>query len=54
MTIYWNETGPLLRYGDEHLRIEDLNPQISVRWRLSRLERLAIAWGFFKAAVFWR
>lgn len=36
MTIFWNGTGPLLRYEQGTLYIEDLNPQLKTRWRMSR------------------
>ena len=41
-TIYFHNTGPLIRYDAETLHIEDLNPQQSMRWRMSRWEMFKI------------
>jgi hypothetical protein len=38
MTLFWHKTGPLLKYEGGSLHVEDLNPQIKTRWRMSRLE----------------
>ncbi len=42
MTIFWHWTGPLLRYESGVLTIEDLNPEIKTRWRLTRWELIKI------------
>ena len=41
-TLFWHPAGPLVKYGDGLLYIEDLNPQIETRWRMSRLEMLRL------------
>ena len=51
-TIFWHSTGPLLRYGDGTLYIEDLNPQITTQWKLGRWRAIVIAFRLIKAATF--
>ncbi len=51
MTIFWCSTGPLLRYENGALTIEDLNPSLKTTWVLSRKEMLRIGWRFIMAAV---
>lgn len=50
MTIFWANWGPLLRFENGALRIEDLNPEIKTKWRLTRLERLRIGVRFILSA----
>ncbi len=42
MTLFWDPTGPLLKYDGDILLIEDLNPQLSTQWRMSRKEILRL------------
>lgn len=42
MTLFWDPTGPLMRYAKGVLRIEDLNPELSTNWRMSRLEMFTL------------
>lgn len=51
MTIFWREWGPLVRYDEGFLRIEDLNPEVSTRWRLSRWELFCFALSMMRAAI---
>lgn len=51
MTLYWHSTGPLVQYADGYLRVEDLNPELKTRWRMSRLEMLALGWRCILAAL---
>lgn len=44
MTLYFDDTGPLLQYEDGALIIQDLNPEIKTTWRLSR-------WQMFKLGM---
>lgn len=37
-TIYWHETGPLVRYMGGFLLIHTLNPEMKTKWRMSRWE----------------
>ena len=48
--IYIHETGPLVRFDGECLHIEDLNPQIKTKWRMSRKQMLGMAWRTFLTA----
>jgi hypothetical protein len=51
MTLFWHSTGPLLRYANGLLTIEDLNPEIKTTWRMSRTEMLKTALRFLIAAA---
>lgn len=48
MTIFWAPEGPLLKFEDGVLKIEDLNPEIKTKWRLTRIERFRIGLGFIR------
>jgi hypothetical protein len=50
-TIYMDQTGPLVRYGDGLLLIEDLNPEVKTQWRMSRADMLRFAWRCVRAAL---
>lgn len=52
MTIFWHPTGPSMRYESEMLRVEDLNPEIKIRWRMTRRERLMAGLRFLASALF--
>jgi hypothetical protein len=52
MTIFLDHCGPLLRYENGVLRVEDLNPEIKTRWRLSRAERVMIGLRFIVSAIY--
>lgn len=54
MNIFTDETGPLVQYDGEFLNIEDLNPQIETRWRMSRWEMTRFAFKALVAAIFAR
>jgi hypothetical protein len=54
MTIFSDHAGPLLQFEHGVLLIEDLNPQMKTRWRMSRLERLAVGLRFIASALFQR
>jgi hypothetical protein len=51
MTIYSDPTGPLLEYKEGFLKIEDLNPELKTRWRLSRFEMFKIGFRFIRGAM---
>jgi hypothetical protein len=51
MTLFWHQTGPLLKYVEGTLFIEDLNPEIKTRWRMSRIEMLRLGWRCIYAAL---
>jgi hypothetical protein len=51
-TLYFDRTGPLLQYSsDGLLHIEDLNPSIGARWRLSRKELFCLGWRCIVTAI---
>lgn len=52
MTLFWHQTGPLLKYADGTLHIEDLNPEFRTQWRMSRMEMFHLGWCCFRAALF--
>lgn len=51
MTLFWHPTGPLLRYADGMLEIEDLNPHMQTQWRMSRVEMVRLGWRCIVAAM---
>lgn len=51
MTIFWDETGPVVVYRAGVLRIEDLNPEAKISWRMSRFEMFTLAWRCLLAAL---
>lgn len=51
MTIFWHPTGPLVKYADGLLHIEDLNPEVKTKWCMSRMEMLRFGWRCIRAAV---
>lgn len=51
MTLFWHQTGPLLRYRNGTLEVEDLNPEVKTRWRMGRLEMLRLGWRCIVAAA---
>ncbi len=44
MTLFWDKTGPALRYvgQDRTLYVSDLNPQIETQWGMSRKEMVLL------------
>ena len=44
MTLFWANWGPLMKYRNGFLDIEDLNPEMKTRWRMSRIEMLKLGW----------
>lgn len=36
--LYFHETGPLVEFDGQVLWIEDLNPHITTKWRMTRFE----------------
>jgi hypothetical protein len=51
MTLFWHQTGPLLKYADGMLYFEDLNPEVKTRLRMSRKEMLKLGWHCIVAAL---
>jgi len=50
VTLFWRPCGPLLRYKAGVLHIEDLNPQVSTKWRMSRWEMFRLSMRCLRAA----
>jgi len=50
-TIFFDQTGPLIRYdvGSETLHIDDLNPSLTTRWKMTRWEMIRTGWRFIAA-----
>lgn len=44
MTLFFHPAGPLVSYDDGMIVVENLNPEVSTRWRMSRAEMLRFAW----------
>lgn len=51
-TLFVHQTGPLVQFDGNFLCIEDLNPQVKTRWRMSRREMLAFGFKSIWAALF--
>lgn len=51
VTIFLSRTGPLLRYRDGTLDIEDLNPEMKRQWRMSRWEMMVVGLRCLWAAI---
>lgn len=51
MTLFWDGAGPLLKYTNGVLHIEDLNPEAKLRWRMSRLEMFRLGWHCITASL---
>lgn len=52
-TLYWDETGPLMKYHYGVLYIDDLNPQVAIKWRMSRWEMVVFGLKCIWAAALW-
>jgi hypothetical protein len=52
MTLFWHQTGPLMRYADKTLEISDLNPELHTKWRMTRTEMLGLGFRCIIAAIF--
>ena len=51
MTLFWHPGGPLMRYEHGVLIVEDLNPEIKTRWRMTRIERLRAGFWMMLSAL---
>ena len=50
-TLFFSRTGALFTYGNGELRIADLNPEVELRWGMSRWEMFKIGCRCILAAV---
>jgi len=51
MTLYFSHAGPLMKYKDGMLIVEDLNPESKTRWTMRRSEMLRLGWRCIYAAI---
>lgn len=51
MILYLHHTGPFVHYVDGMLYVEDLNPEVKTKWRMSRKELLLLGWRCIVAAI---
>jgi hypothetical protein len=51
MKLFFDPTGPLLRYKHGTLYIDDLNPEITIQWRMSRFEMFKVGLRCMVAAL---
>lgn len=51
MTLFYNPAGPLVTYDAGLLIIENLNPEVSTHWRMSRSEMWKFGWHCIRAAL---
>jgi hypothetical protein len=40
MTLFYDQTGPLVTYQNGVLYVSDFNPQLDTKWKMSRWELL--------------
>jgi len=40
-----------MRYASGFLHVEDLNPEVMTKWRMSRKEMLLLGWNCIRAAL---
>lgn len=50
-TIFFDQAGPFVQYVGGMLVVEDLNPQVMTKWRMSRWEMARMGWRCLVAAV---
>ncbi len=50
--LLWMQEGPYLRFDGDTFYIDDLNPEVSIRWKLSRWEVLRLGCRCMLAAAF--
>jgi hypothetical protein len=51
MTLFFHNSGPMLRYEQSMLKIHDLNPEINTQWRMSRWEMIKLGFRFLIAGA---
>lgn len=49
--LFFDPTGPVMRYADGALHIADLNPEVRMLWRVSRTQMLRLGWRCMLAAL---
>ena len=51
MTLFLHNAGPMLRYDNGMLEVEDLNPHVQTRWTMTRMEMLRLGLRCILAAI---
>lgn len=51
MILFWHKTGPRLSWERECFKIDDLNPEAHIEWRMSRSELFKLGWQCMLAAM---
>lgn len=51
ITLFWDETGPLVHYVSGMLHVEDGNPHRTIRWRMTRWKMLRLGCNCIIAAL---
>lgn len=51
MTLFWHQSGPLLRYRNGMLEVEDLNPEIKTKWTMSRWEMILLGLRCIRSSI---
>lgn len=50
-TLYWHPAGLMILYLDGYIHIEDLNPEITTKFMMSRKELFWLGWRCIKVAL---
>ncbi len=48
--LYWNECGPWVAY-DGMLHVQDLNPEVKTKWKMSRWDMIKLGFKCIRAAI---
>lgn len=51
MTLFFCNSGPLIKYNSDCLYIEDLNPEQKMRWRVTKWELIVMGFKFIIAGI---
>lgn len=51
MTVFFKNSGPMIKYGKDVLLIEDLNPEAKLTWYVSKLEAIHLGLRLILAAL---
>lgn len=49
-TLFFSNTGPMVRYGAGVLEVSNLNPEVETRWVMSRWEMVKLGLKCLRAA----
>jgi hypothetical protein len=51
VTLFFDQSGPLIRYADRTLYIEDINPEVKIKWSITRGEMFKLGLRCIRAAL---